>query len=441
MYHFEQKEKFWDSKAQDLRNKLSSRSFGRSQNPAKLNAKDVNYEEMRLMNSLAKEEIAELKGILAAEKAKSLKMHKRNEEMRGKVEELQDLNQSLTNLVVEKGKSPPGSLMKKQDFEVMKEELEVCREKQEKKEKEFRVEREIMDKRHNALKNEADEKNGIIDELHSHIKKLQNQLDSHALCENKLLEYEKQIQILEQKVIARNGKEFSQRMQILEEENQMLKEQIEIYQEDKAKGISEKEKMQKLSCMILSKDKGRQELENPGKRMIDGQNFQALSDKAGLDYENKSLLARLEKELQIKLENLEKIKNLQETLSKIAPDCGYDADLPRIKSQIIAVKGQIGGNFPDKSEKITSSIDLYEKTVEIDILKTELKALRHEQSKFKEEFTKISEKNKDYEMKVKVMEATCNDQDFLCFLQCEAAALEDMIGGNGSQYLDSEDFI
>lgn len=441
MYHFEQREKFWDSKAQDLKSKLASRSFGRSQNPAKLNAKDVNYEEMRLMNGLAKEEIVELKEILAAEKAKNMKMHKRNEELRGKVEELQDLNQSLTNLIVDKDKNPSGSLVKKQEFEVMKEELEVCHEKLEEKEKELRVEREIMEKRQNALKNEADEKNTVIDELHVHIKKLQSQLESHALCENKLLEYEKQIQILEQKVIARNGKEFSQRMQILEEENQMLKEQIEIYQEDKAKGISEKEKMQKLSCMILSKDKNRQELENPGKRIIDGQNFQSLSDKAGLEYENKFLSTKLEKELQSKLENLEKIKNLQEILSKIAPDCGYDADLPKIKSQIIAVKGQIGGNLTDKSEKITSPIELYEKTVEIDILKTELKALRHEQSKFKEEYTKIAEKNKDYEMKVKVMEASCNDQDFLCFMQCEAAALEDMIGGNGSQYLDSEDFI
>jgi hypothetical protein len=42
-------------------------------------------------------------------------------------------------------------------------------------------------------------------------------------------------------------------------------------------------------------------------------------------------------------------------------------------------------------------------------------------------------------VKVRVLEAGVNDKDLVCFVQCEAAALEDMLGGNCTQDLDSEE--
>jgi chromosome segregation ATPase len=430
MYHFEQREKFWDGKSEDLRNKLYSRPFGRSQNPPKLkpSPKEVNYEEMRLMNSLAKEEITELKSLLSSEKGRNLHLHRNNEELRGKLEELQDLNQSLTNLLIDKGKnSAPSKRPLEKELSALREELENCQSRLAFFESQENSSKEMMESRLAALKNEVHEKNLLIDELHGQLKAF-SQNSNHAPCEARLAEYLKKIQSLESQVFSVSPKENSQKLQLLEEENQMLKEQIEIYQEDKIKDLSEKEKMQKLSYFILSKEKNQ---ENEGRRKN-----QEISNEKNLENENKTLVSRLNLEMQGKLENLEKIKNLQEILMKIAPDCGYDHDLTRVKAQIIAVKGQINGNI---TEKVPSQVELYEKTVEIDILKNEIKAAKSENSRIKEEFARNSEKVREMEVKVRVLEAGVNDKDLVCFVQCEAAALEDMLGGNCTQDLDSEE--
>lgn len=454
MYHLEQREKFWDSKVEDLKTKLHSRHrLGKSNNPPlkpKPSHTEANYEELRLMNSLAKEEISELKSLLSTEKSRCQALHKKNEDMRLKVEELQDLNQSLTNVLVDKEKfSENSKISLKSDQraqESFKDELALYQEKLKTSESEKKNNKELFEARLKALQNELVLKEQQLIELQDIVKTSnKQQYIDHSICESRLSECFLKIQTLESQLIQKNSSrpgELNKKLQVLEEENQILKEQIEIYQEDQQKKMIEKEKLQKLSYMILSKDK---KLEPEAMNLVrktlgdtQANIIETLYEKSqNSDQECKSLSQKLAQEYAGKVENLEKIKNLQETLAKIAPDCGYDSDLPKIKAQIVAAKALASGNTIEKN---ASGMEYYEKSVENDILKADVKGLRAENVRLREERDRIGERMKELQEKVNALEARVDDKDILCFIQCEAAALEDILAESDSQDLMSEDF-
>ena len=365
-----------------------------------------------------------------------------------KLEDLQSLNQSLTNLLVDKG-SPSESLKRPQskDQEYLQTQISLYQDKVKALESEKKNSREVFETRVKALQNEMISKDQQMAELQRVVNSLNNQQNpDHSICESRLSDCISKIQSLEsqllQKSNLRPADNYNKKIQVLEEENQILKEQIEIYQEDQQKKISEKEKLQKLSYLILSKDKNvepetinlvRKTLGDTQANIIE--TFYEKSQNS--EKESKGLMQKLAQEYAFKLESLEKIRTLQEILAKMAPDCGYDNDISKVKAQIIATKAQVSGN---NLEKVASGMDLYEKTVEIDILKGEVKGLRTENGKLKEDHTRTSEKLKEAQERLSLLEAKIDDKDILCFIQCEAAALEDMLGEPESQELDSEDF-
>lgn len=459
MYKLEAKEKFWNSKVEDFANKIKNLSRSQQETlPTKsiLSKKEATYEELRLLNNLSNEEIQELKTLLSSEKNKADKLIVKVEALKVKIQDLEKNNKSLTNLLIERGNKLSNSQSSSEikDYERLKEEHKECMAKIKKKEEEMK---EIIDSKLKNLQLKIFEQENEILRYRETVNKLESDKDfieqemisknSARISElvNKNKELEGQLETIKHKHSATPNTiaDLNEKLRILEEENMNLKEQVEIYQEDQSKKINESNLLQKLSYMILSKDSSSldQEASKILKKAI-GENptnlIETFQEKAfNFEQENKQLSLRVNQEVKLRIENLEKIKNLQEMLSKVVNEPGLDLDIGRTKIQIAAAKSSLASLM--NREQLFDSFELIEKNAELEIFRTENHNLRSENEKMKEEYYRYVDLISELENKLNFYESTPVEADIINFIQCEAAALEDMLAESVSPELDSEE--
>ncbi|OMJ95361.1 hypothetical protein SteCoe_1272 [Stentor coeruleus] len=458
MYKLEAKEKFWNSKVEDFANKIKNLSRSQQEIPPKsfLNKKESTYEELRLLNNLSNEEIQELKTLLSSEKIKTDKLTVKNEALKVKIQDLEKNNKSLTNLLIEKGNKLSNNIntIEIKDYERLKEEHKECMSKIKNKEEEIRG---IFDGKVKNLQLQIFEKENEILRYKEIVNKFESDKDfieqeiisKNSTRVNELVNENKELEIQLESLKHKHSSapntisDLKEKVRILEEENMNLKEQVEIYQEDQSKKINESNLLQKLSYMILSKDSSSldQEASKILKKAI-GENptnlIETFQEKAfNFEQENKQLSQRVNQEVKLRIENLEKIKNLQEMLSKVGNEPGLELDIGRTKIQIAAAKTSLA-SFMNR-EQLFDSFELIEKNTELEIFRTENQNLRSENEKMKEEYYKYVDLVGELENKLNFYESTPVEADIINFIQCEAAALEDMLAESVSPELDSEE--
>ncbi|OMJ75329.1 hypothetical protein SteCoe_25565 [Stentor coeruleus] len=458
MYKLEAKEKFWNSKVEDFANKIKNLSRSQQetlQTKSILSKKEATYEELRLLNDLSNEEIQELKTLLSSEKNKTDKLTVKVETLKVKIQELEKNNKSLTNLLIERGSKLFNSQSPREikDYEKLKEEHKECAAKI-KKEEEMR---EIIDGKAKKLQlqifeqeNEILRYKEVVNKLESDKNFIEQEMiskNSARISElvNKNKELENHLESIKHKhsTTPNTISDLNEKLKILEEENMNLKEQVEIYQEDQSKKINESNLLKKLSYMILSKDSSSldQEASKILKKAI-GENstnlIETFQEKAfNFEQENKQLSQRVNQEIKLRIENLEKIKNLQEMLSKIVNEPGLELDIGRTKIQIATAKNSLASLM--NRGQLFDSFELIEKNAELEIFRTENQNLHVENQKMKEEYYRYINLISELENKLNFYESTPVEADIINFIQCEAAALEDMLAESVSPELDSEE--
>ena len=470
MINFEQRERFWSNKNHELEMKLKSlvkppKRYS-SGGKAKLSKNEANFEELRLIHELSQEEIGELKASLSNEKARTNMLEVKIKIYKDKIHDLEENTQSLSKLLIDKeakASNPPARLTVEspKEIERIKEECRTFQYRNTSLERENTEIREISDSKIKDLNTKVFEKDKENFMLLESIKKLEKQLDKNHQPDqetedyiNKLLfkirELEAEVDRLNKKNQSLNPlnlqamNELSDRYKKLEDENLNLKEQNEIYKEDHGRKSLENNLLQQLSFIILSKDKSTLDPEAAKilQRTI-GENstklIESFQEKAHVfEQENTFLSQRVNQELQTRIENLEKIKILQETLNKLINEPSLESDINRTKVQIAAAKSALSGTFQSKASP-SSDAKYTERDTDFEMLKGEIKAIKAENGKMRDECYKYIDLISDLEKKLYFYESKPSESDIICFLQCEAAALEDMLAETDSPELDSEE--
>jgi hypothetical protein len=462
--NLEHREKFWSCKKLDLEVKLAK--LGKplrysSGEKSKVSKKDATLEELRLINTLSQEEIQELKRNLAQERKNFSKYLIEIQKQKEKIFELEQSNKSLTNLLIEFKSSQVTQVktVDEQEFFKLRQDLKESYNKI----KQFELQKqEIQSIYEEKIKNmqlkllESEKENFKLLES---VKKLENDFefienqhqinrkDLYEKLTSKNQELMSEIEALKYKDQSANTNslkinELVQKINSLEEENLNLYEKIEIYEENQSKKLTESNSLQQLSFFILSKDKSSldPEASNLLKKII-GENstklMESFQEKAfAQEQENKILNQRIHQEIQTRIENLEKIKSLQETIYKVLREPSIEIDINRSKSQIMAAKSALSSNFTPK--KNYEQGEYIERNIEIEIIRSENKALQAERDKIKLENLKNIDLIYELQAKLNFNECKPSRSDLVSFIQCEAAALEDMIGDSENPEIDSD---
>ena len=468
MIGFEEREYFWAKKNTELKEKLKNLSkhpqnFG-SDEKLKALEKEKKIEELRLQHETYQEEIQELKDKLAKECSNCIKFERTVEICKEKMKELEKNNKSLiereNKLANAPSKPRPVDLQEINKLKDNINEIQLHNQKLEDDIKNIKENYEKKIQENQSKLKKCENENNIMQEV---INNLENDLKivNKKLCEQKEYsekivkdnkEIEAEITFLKQKeTFLNNGSspsmsELIENFKILEEENLNLREQVEIFREDHSKRLMENNLLKQLSFIILSKDKSSldQEASNLLKKTI-GENptklIETFQEKAfGFEQENNILYQRVNQELQTRIDNLERIKSLQESLNKFINDPSLESEINRTKVQIISAKSALSSSFIPKRINGSELRDFNEKESELDMIKAENKTLRNEKEKIKEENYRYINLISDFENKLNHQQIQPLDSDIICFIQCEAAALEDMLADSESPDLDSDEF-
>ena len=472
MINFEQKDRFWSNRNHELEMKL--KNLGKpskrylSGTKVKISKNQANFEELRLIHELSQEEIADLKATLSNEKAMTNMLKVKIQIYKDKIHDLEENTQAMAKLVNKTedkvGKATARfTIENPKEVERIKEECRTLQYKNISLERENAENREDSDSKINDLNIKVFENQKENITLKESIKKLEKELYNSRYPDQKTKDYIEilllNIRDLENEVCNLNKRnqslnplnlqamnDLADRYKKLEDENLNLKEQIEIYKEDHVRKSLDNNLLQHLSFITLSKDKS--SLDPEAAKILQrtiGEHptklIESFQEKAyTFEKENIFLSQRLNQELQTRIENLEKIKILQESLNKLVNEPSIQSDLSRTKAQIAAAKSVLTNNFHPKA---SHSLDLrgMDRDTEFEALKSEIKLIRTEKEKMKDEYNKCIDLVGQLENKLYLYELKPSEADTICFLQCEAAALEDMLAKSEERRpeLDSEE--
>lgn len=486
MINLEQRERFWNLKNQELEEKLKNLSRQgkryRSGERVKISQKEANYEELRMIYELAQEDIKELKGQLGKEKERANKLETNIQVYKERSKNHEKTNKSLTDLLNQKEAKILNTQMKFHSDDLgkareenkkmlnkvnnLESELQETKANSQQKiknsdlkilqieEENFKIKEsnktlgkdlEIITRNQEKYKNQIEILLQRIKDLEYELEILnQKQFSPSPISSKKLsdlLEENQEILQANQEILQENQKILQENAK-LESENLNLKEQIEIYKEDHGRKSKENNLLQQLSFMILSKDKSSIDSEVAKVlRNAIGDNptrlIEAFQEKAyNFEQDNTILQQRVNQELQTRIENLERIKNLQETLNKFIKEPTVESEISRTKAQILAAKSALSSSFLPRSP--SGDLKTYGRDSELEMGK-EIKAIKAEKEKLKEELYRNVDLISNLEKKLHFYEVKPSESDIICFIQCEAAALEDMLAESESPELDSEE--
>ncbi|CAG9316221.1 unnamed protein product [Blepharisma stoltei] len=248
------------------------------------------------------------------------------------------------------------------------------------------------------------------------------------------------------------------------EEIENLKEKIEIYEteqnhEAKVDENVSQQTLQQLSYIILSKDKA-SSLDSSSSTIIKqvfGDNCMKLIENyeemlQNLQADKQTLRDRLNYEVEQRAHTLEEVKGLLEVMFRLdSNNREVEYKIKEVSDELFSVRNQLSDDvlvspkhvhnvfsFRDSEEKLKRRLDQQlNETKELERLKTSLeqqKSEKHralaEKEQYREDLAQSILIIAELKEKISMIEGTAQNCDLIGFLQCEAAAFEDIFGEN-----------
>lgn len=264
------------------------------------------------------------------------------------------------------------------------------------------------------------------------------------------------------KVLKEQLRDFEKTESDLRQENDNLKDKVDIYEAERLQKDNEtinQQTLQQLSYIILSKDKTLS-LDNTSKTLIKqvfGENCTKLMENyeeliKNLQSDKQRLKDRLNYECEQRIQILLENKELLEVIYNLDPNNGDVGDkIQDITTEISNVKGQINNDimsspkhyhnvfsFRESEEKLKRKFNqqmIESKETErlkaaLDLQKSEKHRALAEKEQYREDLAQSILIIAELKEKIGILEGTAQNQDLIGFLQCEAAAFEDVYHEN-----------